>query len=104
MIKRFEFDFEGERISGTAWVESNGLLQIHENTLDLDDHISNITKACKDIEAYWDLLERLCEAFNQTKLFNGKFDENFLDFYVITMDQRMIEYPDDDEEDMEFTG
>ena len=85
-IRKFEFDFEGRKISGKAWVEGNGLLQIHEKTLDLDDQISNISKDCKNIEEYYDLLDRLVEAFNQTKLFNGKFDDHFIDYYLMTID------------------
>ena len=97
MIKQFEFDFEGRKFSGTGWAGSNGLIQIDEKTLDLDSEISKLSSVCKDIEDYEDFIDRLCEALNQTKLFNGEFDKHFLDIYVITMDHRMIEYPDDED-------
>ncbi|MBD7971287.1 hypothetical protein [Paenibacillus gallinarum] len=115
MIKQFEFDFEGRKFSGRGWAGSNGLIEIDEKTLDLDSEISKLSCNCKDIEDYEDFIDRLCEALNKTKLFNREVHKHFLDIYVITMDDRMIEYPPDDyedyvydeddyDEDMESTG
>ena len=91
---------------------SNGLIQIDEKTLDLDSQISNISKDCKNIEAHYDFIDRLCEAINQTKLFGGEIDKHFLDVYVITMNHPDYEdyedYEDHEDyvydEDTESTG
>lgn len=102
MRKRFEFDFEGEKISGTDWAKpSNGLFQAHPKTIIFDEHVAlriiSYQSLDEDFKIYEDYLERLANAFNQTKLFDWQFDKRDLEFFMLTHDHHLSFSLDEEE-------
>ncbi|MBD7970247.1 hypothetical protein [Paenibacillus gallinarum] len=102
MRKRFEFDFEGEKISGTDWAKpSNGLFQAHPKTIIFDEHVANriisYQSLDEDLEIYDDYLKRLADAFNQTKLFDYQFNNNVLDYFMLTHDHHLLVSPEEED-------